>query len=161
LRFLNTNIKQSLVTLLLTLTFSSSIFLLLRYQKLERIHDVTYATTIASIGKLAGIIIALDGTEFDAKKQITYDTKLVITQLTLLLISSKVNVEKLDANAFNGLCTLVVNADRIFPLTQDNSIESQVNLLLNSKLHEIEESIRTESNLRSLRIGDQKGCILK
>jgi hypothetical protein len=119
------------------------------------------STAAGSVGHLINVlaILKLDQSEYARKAMV--DTQQALIPLSLVLVTSPLEMESLDADAFAGLCKLVANADALFPLREGNQIEKLANGLLVSRLRSIEGNVKNESMMRSLRSGDQHRCDLQ
>jgi hypothetical protein len=132
-----------------------------RNQRLTTLNEESVAAITYSLGRLT-VALALLGTNSPLMTQKVVDElNSAIVPLSLVVISGNVDVASLKAESFAGLCLLIANADRLFPLNPGDPIVQQVNRLLNSQFHRLEATVKIESTARSLRPGDRHKCELK
>jgi hypothetical protein len=118
-------------------------------------------TAAGSVGHLIDVlaVLKLDQSEYGRKAMV--ETREALIPLGLVLVTTPLEMESLNADAFAGLCKLVANADALFPLREGNQIEKLANGFLISRLRSIEGNVKNESMMRSLRFGDQHRCDLQ
>lgn len=134
----------------------------LRSQRLAALNAESMATIASALGRVVSVLVAApDAAKSLGSQQAAVELKAAIAPLTLTLIAGDLDVAALNADSFAGLCTLIANADRLFPIDERDSVDQQVNALLNARLHALQAAVRNESTARSLRPGDRHKCALQ
>jgi hypothetical protein len=131
----------------------------LRYRRLVQLQATSIAAIAGSVGRLSSVLNELDTGA--SSRGHALEVRKSVTQLSLVLVSNQVDIANLDADSFSGLCSLVANAEKIFPPSGGAALEDVVNSLLVRQLGALREGIHAESAARASRPGDQHECALR
>ncbi len=133
-----------------------SFYQLLKNKELEASKSDVRHALILSAGRLATSI------SNQPDKKIADDLRLGLLPLGLTLISEDIDFKSLDAEAFEGMCVLIKNADKIFPTDVETPAEKIVYPVINKKLELMEVKATNEATSRRLlRVARADNCLLR
>lgn len=87
------------------------------------------------------------------------DLRVSLAQISLSLLGDDLDLERLTADGFQGVCVLVNNADEIFPVSMDEAPGGEVFPLLRRRLKDYSDAVDIESKRRLKRLAGGGGCV--
>jgi hypothetical protein len=157
------SILRVLYILSLFILLAIVMYLYISNRQLTKERQEAVSAIAASFSHLTLALNTLSVPKSSSPQVVAEEIKSALIPLSLAAISRGTDVPAMSAKSFEGMCALVANTDRFFPIDakEASSLDLQVNRLLNSRLHSLQSEIRNESTRRALRPGDRHNCQLQ
>jgi hypothetical protein len=161
MKFKYLNIYNIILILICILLLVSTFYFFNQNKALKLVQKSNAMTAVSLAGNLANIYNLTEPPNQILSQTSRQEVNTIFSTLMLIFITNETHIEDFNAIAFESLCSLIFNADKLFPVSTSTNAENQIHSLLNFKLHQIENNVKIESKSRSLSVGDQHKCALK